>query len=211
MLSGPIETIKPYLYESIDEQAVLKAALRTKGSAGPSGMDSELYRRVLCSKNFNANGKALREEIATLAKNIATKSYHPSLLEPYVASRLIPIDKNPGIRPIGVGEVLRRIVGKVISQNLKEDICDAAGPLQSCASHGAGAEAAIHSMRSIFEQEATDAVLLIDAANAFNRMNRAVALHNIQYLCPPIATYLLNTYQSPTRLFVSGGGEILSK
>ena len=42
-------------------------------------------------------------------------------------------------------------------------------------------------------------------------MNRAVALHNIQYLCPPIATYLLNTYRSPTRLFVSGGGEILSR
>ena len=37
------------------------AAFRTKGSAGPSGMDAELYRGILCSKNFKAEGKVLRE------------------------------------------------------------------------------------------------------------------------------------------------------
>ena len=41
-------------------------------------------------------------------------------------------------------------------------------------------------------------------------MNRAAALHNIQILCPPIATYLINTYRYSTRLFISGGGEVLS-
>ena len=33
-----------------------------------------------------------------------------------------PLDKNPGLRPIGVVEVLRRIIGKSISSVLKEDI-----------------------------------------------------------------------------------------
>eukprot|EP00794_Sanderia_malayensis_P011719 gene11719-12940_t len=40
-------------FEPIDEQLILKAALKTEGSAGPSGMDADLYRRILCSKNFN--------------------------------------------------------------------------------------------------------------------------------------------------------------
>ena len=189
----------------------MKAALNTKGSAGPSGMDTELYRRMLCSKNFNAAGKALREEIASLAKNVLTTSYHPLLIEPYVASRLNPLDKNPGIRPIGVGEVLRRIIGKVISRHSNSEIKEAAGPRQTCANHGEGAEAAIHAMRQMSESDDTDAVLLIDATNAFNCMNRSVAPHNIRITCPIISKYLINTYRHPSKLFVAGGGVILSK
>ena len=174
-------------------------------------MDAEIYRRMLCSKTFSSVNKTLREEIAIFTRNLLTLSYHPSLLEAYIASRLIPLDKNPGIRPIAVGEVLRRIVGKMVSWHVKEEIKDVAGPLQACAGHGAGAESAVHAMREIFEDEHTDAVLLIDASNAFNCMNRYTALHNIQIICPIIAVYLSNTYRHPARLFIQGGGEILSK
>ena len=153
-------------------------------------MDAELYRRILYSKTFNVVGKILREEIAVFTKNLLTKLYQPSLIEPFVACRLLPLVKNPGIIPICVGEVLRRIVGKVISHHCNVEIRKAAIPLQTCARHRACEEAAIHTVRNVFENESTDAVLLIDAPNASNRMNRAVALHNIQITCPPIATYL---------------------
>ena len=106
LLFGPIDDIPKCFFDEIDEQSILKATLNTKGSAGPSGMDSDLYRRILCSKHFSAVGKTLREQIALLTRNLATNHYHPSLIESYVAARLIPLDKNPGIRPIGVGEVL---------------------------------------------------------------------------------------------------------
>ena len=40
-------------------------------------------------------------------------------------------------------------------------------------------------------------------------MNRSVALHNIQItLVSEILLYLINTYSSPSRLFIQGGGEI---
>ena len=137
------------------------------------------------------------------------------MLETYVACRLICLDKAPGdpqlqIRPIGVGEVLRRIVGKAISWSLNGEIQKAAGPLQVSTGLKGGAEAAIHSMKQIFEAEGTDGILLVDAANAFNRLNRLVALHNMQYLCPPFATVLINTYRLPARLFIGGGKEIQS-
>ena len=206
-----VEKVLPCYFDSIDEQTVLKAALNTKGSVGPSGMDADLYRRILCSKKISAAGKALREQIALLSKNLATKLYHPCLIAAYIASRLIPLDKKTGIRPIGIGEVIRRIIGKTISHHSIDEIKEAAGPLQTCAGHGAGAEAAIHAMRQIFENEGTDAVLLIDASNAFNRLNRAAALHNIQIICPMIANYLVNTYRHPSRLFIAGGKEILSQ
>ena len=113
------------------------------------------------------------------AKNLLKDSYDSSLLEAYTSCRLIPLNKNPGIRPIGVGEVLRRIIGKVISWEFKTDFMEAATPLQTCAGFGAGAEAAIHSMRNIFDQDEHDGVILVDITNAFNCMNRKSALHNI--------------------------------
>ena len=56
----------------------------------------------------------------------------------------------------------------------------------------------------------TDAALLIDAENAFNFINRKVMLHNLKFICPIIATYIVNCYATPSRLLIAGGGEILS-
>jgi len=206
LLCGPkIKETEEYLIHGIDEQCVMRAALVSSGSAGPSGIDAEMLRSLLCSNRHSAESKEIREQIALLTKNLLLQTYHPDLIEPLVACRLIPLVKKPsGVRPIGVGESLRRLMGKTISWVLKDEIKSVAGPLQTCANHGAGAEAAIHSMRQIFEKESTDAVLLIDASNAFNCLNRSAALHNIQVLCPALATYLINTYREPSRLFVAG-------
>ena len=54
----------------------------------------------------------------------------------------------------------------------------------------------------MFDDENTEAVLLVDASNAFNNLNRQAALHNIQTLCPPLATVLINTYRFDTQLFI---------
>ncbi len=44
-----------------------------------------------------------------------------------VASRLIALNKDPGVRPIGVGEVVRRVIGKAILCVIKSDITDITG------------------------------------------------------------------------------------
>ena len=74
----------------------------------------------------------------------------------------------------------------------KADIQTAAGSLQLCAGHDTGCEAAIHAMHTIFQKEETEGVLLVDAKNAFNSLNCAAALHNIQVLCPSLAPALIN-------------------
>ena len=56
----------------------------------------------------------------------------------------------------------------------------AAGPLKLCA---AGGEAAIHAMREVFDSTDAEAVLQMDATNAFNYLNRQAALRNISVLC----------------------------
>ena len=66
-------------------------------------------------------------------------------------------------------------------------------------------------MTRIFHDEETEAVFMIDAANAFNTVNRNVFLHNIKIICPQIATFVINCYSRPSRLFVLGGTELKSK
>ena len=78
-----------------------------------------------------------------------------------------PVRQKPGVRPIGVGEVLRRIIGKAVLSVIGKDIQKAAGSIQLCAGQPSGIEAAIHAMSDLFHQEDTEAVLLVDADNAF--------------------------------------------
>ena len=121
-----------------------------------------------------------------------------------VQCRLIALSKCPGVCLIGVGEVVRRIIGKAVLTTLKMEILEAAGPLQLCAGQDAGCEAAVHAMSHVFSEDNTEAVLSVDASNAFISLNRQVALHNLQYLCSSLATILLNTYRNDVSLFIDG-------
>ena len=56
----------------------------------------------------------------------------------------------------------------------------------------------------------TNAVLLIDAEDAFNSINRKVMLDNLKFICPIIAAYIISCYATPSRLFIVGVGEVLS-
>ena len=210
LLYGPINKTPNSYFDEIDKQMIAKATRLTKGSGGPSQLDAEQYRHIILSTNFKKESKELREKVAILAKRLATTMVDPSSIEALTACRLIPLNKNPGIRPIGIGEVLRRIIGKSITWVLRDEIQEAAGPLQVATGLNAGAEAAIHAMRTIFAQDSTEAVILVDASNAFNSLNRRVALHNIQITCPPFSTIMINTYRQPSRMIVLGASDISS-
>ena len=190
---------------------VRDAALRTKCSGGSSGVDANGFRRILLSKSFKKSVTDLCAAIAAMTRRLCTEFIDPLGIETILANRLIPLYKGEGTDwPIGVGEVIRRIMGKCVMHVTKPDVINASGSLQVCAGHKSGSEAAIHAMRNIFEADEMDAVLLIDASNAFNALNRAAGLHNIRVLCPTLATYVINTYGQPVRLFITGGEELIS-
>ena len=157
---------------------------------------------MMACKSFKQSSTKLCEAIATITRTLCRTYIDPATIEPLVVSRLIPLDKGEGaVRPIGVGEVIRRIIGKCVMNIFKGDVVVASGSLQLCAGQNSGSEAAIHAMHAIFEADDTDAVLLIDASNVFNAVNRATSLHNIRVLCPVIAAYAINTYRKSARLF----------
>ena len=147
--------------------------------------------------------------LALFAKRISTSYVDPRSLSAYTASRLIPLDKCPGVRPIGVGEVCRRIVGKVIMRYARPEIRRAVGPIQLCGGFESGCEAAFRATYDIFKDDNTEAMLFVDASNAFNQLNRKVTLFNSRTVCPSLAPSIINTYRIPSNLYV-GGESIVS-
>ncbi len=160
-------------------------------------------------------GKAsprLCQSIADLAKRLCREDVNSSLLSEFTAGRLIPLkkgDDGTGLRPIGVGEILRRIVAKAVGRVVKADMIQATGCLQTCSGMSGGIEASIHSMALAFSNQESEVVLLVDAENAFNCLNRKVALANIKSICPSYHKYLSNTYKTPSNLYVNNSAEVI--
>ena len=46
----------------------------------------------------------------------------------------------------------------------------------------------------MFEKEDYEAVVLVDATNTFNSLNRSTSLLNLQQICPEFAIFIINTY-----------------
>ena len=70
-------------------------------------------------------------------------------------------------------------------------------------------EGAIHAVRELFDLHSDDGwgVLLVDARNAFNSVNRVAALWNARVLWLP--RFLFNSYHGYARLFIQGSDHFL--
>ena len=88
---------------------------------GTIGMDVDDWRRILLSNNFENVPTDLCKAIAKVIKKLCTEKFSHRNLEPFLACRLIFLNKNPGLRLIGVGEILRRISRKVVVPALGEE------------------------------------------------------------------------------------------
>ena len=101
--------VHPVLFNRLNGLIIRNAALRTQGSAGPSDVDSGGWRRMCTA--FHRQSTDLCSAIAAVGRRLATVIVDPAALSAYLSCRLIPLNKKPGIRPIGICEVMRRIIG----------------------------------------------------------------------------------------------------
>ena len=162
------------IFEYINAKTVRKSTLKTHGSHGSLCLDVSEWRRILI--HFNQTYIELCKTISKLSYTIASNVLPHENQTAFKTSRLIPLEKNPGVRPIGIGEVLRRINGKTITQCIKSDLKDLGKNFQLCLGQTCGIEYTMQNLRNAFEKPKTEAILLIDAENAFNFLNRELAL-----------------------------------
>ena len=194
----------PIYFASLGRRAIRQAALGTQSAAGPSGVDAEAWRHM-CSCFTDASVR-LCDALASCARRVASEHIDAGALIAFTACRLLPLDKRPRVRPIGIGEVVRRIVGKaiIIVSIVGPAVQQVVGCSQLCAGQDCGVEAGKHAMQEAVARDETDGILMADATNGFNRLNRSVCIRNFQHLCPPLATVFINTYRTPACLYVDG-------
>ena len=104
------------------QKNVRKAALKMRSGAGPSGLDAGSWKKISTSNQFGDSTDDFCKTFVEMIEKLCTVKSHSTFLEAFLVNRLTPLEKNPELRPKGVGEVLRRIVEKVIISHLKEDV-----------------------------------------------------------------------------------------
>ena len=189
---------------------VLSVARAIQGGAGPGGCDSTHWQDALL--RFGPSSERLRDSVAALARQLANTIVPWVHVRALMANRLIALDKCPGVRPVGIGEALRRVLGRTVCMVTRSDLEDVAGIDQLCAGTKMGIEGAIHAVGDLYNEHKSRGwgVLLVDAHNAFNSINRIAALWNVRTLWPRCCRFLFNTYRGWATLVVAGSESFLS-
>ena len=172
MLHGPFSHVNEIIFDGVNADLARKCAIKTKGSHGSSGLDADFWSKILCNSTFGNSSDDFCHAVAFLAQVLCSEEIvDPKTIEGLAACWLIPLDKSPGVRRIGVGQVLRRIIGKAILTVLKSDILKVTGYQKIYAGLELGCEVAVHAVVDLFEDDKTHGFIQIDASNAFNSIN----------------------------------------
>ena len=130
--------------------------------------------------------------------------------------RLIALDKQPGIRTVGVGETWRRMMVKCLLRVAGPKAKAACGTTQLLGGVEAGIEGAIHAMLVLWKEHRTKedwGFLLIDARNSFNEENRTAMLWAVRSEWPSGSQFMFNCYRHWATLVVwytgDGSGHFL--
>ena len=139
----------------------------------------------------------LREAIASLTRRLANSLVLWDDIRALKANKMIALDKCPGIRPIGVGDVAYRLCAKIMIEITGDTVQTECLAEQICSRVKAGIEGSIHSFRDMFNELSQDGwgLLLMDAANAFNSMSRSAAIWNWRVLWSRSSRFIFNSYK----------------
>jgi len=236
-------------------------ASRLSGAAGCGGTDAVDLRNWLL--RFGAQSETLRIEMAAWVEWLANESPPYAAYRATMMCRLVALDKQPGTRPVGIGEIWRRLWAKVLLHVCGDQATQACGNFNLCAGLPAGIEGAIHAVGKRSEEaearrlsdrnggqwvppagwppgmappteedvmhdcatahqpplpsdtrnvppEPTDmvpeALLLVDARNGFNELNRMSMLWTVRHRWAAGARFSFNCYRHAATLIVRRPG-----
>ena len=191
----------------IDASDVCKAAtgICFKSSGGPSGLRiSHLRDAILCDPGI-ATG------LAALFTRIAAGTNHCEEMGALMGDcRLIALQKpDGGVRPIAIGETLRRLLGKVIIKQVASDARRDLEPIQVGVGTPNGGIAVFHSATAFHALHPDGVLINIDLKNAFNTLSRVAMFEHLRQnnklanLIPLLRLYYLRS----GNLIVHDGGD----
>ena len=108
--------------------------------------------------------------------------------------------KGGGLRPIAVGDVLRRLTSKCVMRAVQSEAFRMPPPLQMGVGVPAGCEAIVHAVANVFEHSSIPHenrfILLVDFSNSFNMVERGAMFQEVRARIPSMATWMESCYSS---------------
>lgn len=179
--------------DSDDVKAVLmNASVRSAG--GPSGLTANHLRQpILTDPDLCASAASF---FTLLARGAVDDD--PACAAILSAGRLLPFRKpNGGLRPIAIGEILRRLCGRCLLRRYAKHARKIFEPLQVGVGSRCGGLAQYHAASAALAATRAMVLITIDLANAFNRMTRIAMFERLRHddrlrdLLPFIRTFYL--------------------
>ena len=168
----------PAVFDKISARLVQKHEMKTLGSAGSSGIDANDWRTPPSALRQTSTN--LGKLAAMFAKRLATSITPPDDSIAYNCCRIVALDKCSGVRPFGIGEIMRRSTERIIVNCLRQDLTSHGGNKQLCLGQICGIENVKLRLRHSFDDPQNEAILLIDAKNEFNVLKRRTAFMNVK-------------------------------
>ena len=126
----------------------------------------------------------------------------PEEVAPYLCGARLhaAAKKDGGIRPIAVGNILRRLTAKCIAKKVQEKAAGLLAPHQLGVGVRGGCEAILHTVRGVLEADPSLLCLQADFQNAFNLVSREVGLEEVARLFPEMLAWAKTCYGHSSHL-----------
>ena len=140
--------------------------------------------------------------ITALVNWIVVNGVPDAVKSHFFGGRLIALKKKDGgIRPIVVGQTLRRLISKLINNYAKEKLATVFAPIQLGVGISGGVEAGVHAVRRYVEYlDADMTVIKLDFRNAFNTIRRDTILEAVVSAIPEVYSYVHAAYATTSQL-----------
>ena len=176
----------------------------TGSAAGASGTRPQFFKDILACSN-KAVGDAALSALTRLTNHMVA-GLAPRELAPFIAGAplMALVKQGGGLRPIAIGETIRRLVSKCCCEATSEEAKVFFGPLQVGVSTQGGAEAAVHAARRLAKEFGNDPgkiMLKVDFSNAFNMVDRTEMIAQVFEKFPGLYRWVEYCYSNPAHLF----------
>ena len=155
--------------------------------AGPPGASLGMLEHLAATVGLLSQGRACPQVAPVLA-----------------GASLVALPKpGGGVRPIAVGEILRRLTSKCLMMMVRDDARQYFAPVQLGVGVPSGAEAAVHTVRAWLQRHHATAghvMVKLDFTNAFNNVDRRAVLEAVAAAFPGLARWTAWCYGQPAQL-----------
>ena len=187
-------------FASADDVAVALASFGKHSGAGPSGLRPFHLKQALTP----AHKDQVLDHLSSMVNLLIKGQAHPDVSPWLCGALLMALPKKDGsARPIAVGEMFRRLAGKVLCASYRDAIRDYLWPLQIGVAQPLGTEVGLQVARQWCyrnRQNASQVFVKLDFSNAFNTIDRQVLLQEVRNQFPGLAPWSDFCYANPSKL-----------